>query len=144
MSEEAKTQKPAPDAGAYGRDKEAMGERGGKKRSRKKVSYLTVNKIDTVDYKDVALLKRFLNERWKIQHSRQSGNTAGQQRMIVEAIKRAREMALLPYVASEISNERQHVPRRDRPPRDGYRSEHREAPAAEANDAPAVEAAAAE
>lgn len=102
------------DAGAFVREKDAAGERGGKKRGRKKVSYLTVNKIDKVDYKDIALLKRFLSERWKIQHSRQSGNTAGQQRMIVEAIKRAREMALLPYVATEMSNERSYGPRRDR------------------------------
>lgn len=113
------------DAGALGRDKEAAGERGGKKRARRKVSYLTVQKIDKIDYKDVALLKRFLNERWKIQHSRQSGNTAGQQRMIVEAIKRAREMALLPYVAKDMSNERPAGPRKERTPRGEYRSEGR-------------------
>jgi len=71
-----------------------------RRRGRSKVSYLTINKIDVVDYKDVAVLKRFLTERGKILPRRQTGNTAKQQRMVSSAIKRAREMALLPFVAS--------------------------------------------
>ena len=142
MSEDTKTQRPAMDAGAFGREKEVAGERGGKKKGRRKVSYLTVQKIEKIDYKDVALLRRFLNERWKIQHSRQSGNTAGQQRMIVEAIKRAREMALLPYVASEMSNERAGGgARRERPPRDGKPYEHREKESGEPSEAATTEEA---
>lgn len=73
----------------------------GRPRRRRKVSYLTVNKIDHVDYKDVEVLKRFLTERGKIMPSRQTGNTAKQQRMIARAIKRARELALLPFVVVE-------------------------------------------
>ena len=72
--------------------------RGGPGRRRTRVSYLTINKIDYVDYKDVPTLKRFLSERGKILPRRQSGNTAKQQRMISRSIKRAREMALLPFV----------------------------------------------
>jgi small subunit ribosomal protein S18 len=74
-------------------------------RRKRKVSYLTINKIDYVDYKEVNILKRFLSERGKILPSRQSGNTAKQQRMIARAIKRAREMALLPFVARDISDD---------------------------------------
>jgi small subunit ribosomal protein S18 len=70
-----------------------------RRRGKTKVSYLTINKIDTVDYKDVAMLRRFLTERGKILPRRQTGNTAKQQRMISSSIKRAREMALLPFVA---------------------------------------------
>jgi len=82
---------------------------------RRKVSYLTANKIYTVDYKEVNILRRFLNDRGKILPSRQSGNTAGQQRMISEAIRRAREMALLPFAVQEMgSDRREYGPRRDR------------------------------
>lgn len=69
-----------------------------KRRGRKRVSYLTLNKIDFVDYKDVGLLKRYINDHGKIIPARHTGNTAKQQRMIARAIKRAREMALIPFV----------------------------------------------
>lgn len=81
---------------------------------RRKVSYLTTNKIDTVDYKEVNILRRFLNDRGKILPSRQSGNTAGQQRMIASAIRRAREMALLPFVVTEQTADRREYGRRPR------------------------------
>lgn len=97
------------------RDKEGMGGPGGeprfKGRRRRKVSYLTINKIDTVDYKEVNILRRFLNDRGKILPSRQSGNTAKQQRMISSAIRRAREMALLPFVVTEFTPDRPPRPR---------------------------------
>ena len=67
-------------------------------RRRKKVSYLTIQKIKVIDYKDVALLKRFLNEFGKLVPARQNGNTAHQQRVVTRAVKIAREMALLPFV----------------------------------------------
>jgi small subunit ribosomal protein S18 len=76
------------------------------RRQRRKVSYLTIQKIETVDYKDVALLRRFINEHGRIVPCRQSGNTAKQQRMVTRAIKRAREMALLPFVVMEPTPER--------------------------------------
>lgn len=86
-----------------------------KKRGRRKVSYLTLQKITSIDYKDVALLKsKFLNDRGKIQPSRQTGNTAKQQRMVAEAIRRAREMALIPFVVTDTSADRRPPrPRRD-------------------------------
>lgn len=97
---------------------DGRGEGRGKRSRKKKVSFLTVNKIDHVDYKDVAMLKRFLTpDRGKIQPARQSGNNARQQRMVTSAIKRAREMALLPFVLLDTSDERR-PQRESRPPRE--------------------------
>lgn len=70
-------------------------------RKHRKVSLLTIEKIEKVDYKDVPLLKRFLNDQGKILPSRNTGNTAKQQRMVSRAIRRAREMALLPFIGLE-------------------------------------------
>lgn len=53
---------------------------------------------ETVDYKDVRRLQRFLTERGKILPRRATGLTAKQQRQISRAIKRARQIAILPYV----------------------------------------------
>lgn len=55
------------------------------------------SKLETVDYKDVDTLRKFVNERGKIVSRRASGLSAKQQRMITRAIKRARNMALLPF-----------------------------------------------
>lgn len=129
MSEDLKTGKPL-DPSALKVDKDAESGLRGKGKRRRKVSYLTLNKIETVDYKEIALLKRFINDRGKIVPSRQSGNTAKQQRMIAQAIKIAREMALIPFVVTEQGPER----REERRPRGEYRdrNENREqAPAAE-------------
>jgi small subunit ribosomal protein S18 len=82
---------------------------------RRKVSYLTQNKIFIIDYKDTALLKRFINERGKILPSRQTGATAKQQRQICQAIKRAREMALLPFVNKDMNTERRESRRSEAP-----------------------------
>ncbi len=59
---------------------------------------LTQNDIRVVDYKDVDLLKNFLNPHGRVLDRRKSGLTAKQQRMIEEAVKRARFMGLLPYI----------------------------------------------
>ncbi len=107
----------------FSRDKDAgsmPGEGRPRGRKRRKVSYLTINKIDKVDYKDVATLKRFLNDRGKILPTRQSGNTAKQQRMIARAIRRARELALLPFVVTEFVADRPPRPRREYEPRREY------------------------
>ncbi|MBE3594895.1 MAG: 30S ribosomal protein S18 [Candidatus Carbobacillus altaicus] len=72
-----------------------MARRGGKKR--RKVCYFTANKITYIDYKDVDLLRRFINERGKILPRRVTGTKAKYQRMLTTAIKRARQVALLPY-----------------------------------------------
>ena len=65
---------------------------------RKKVCYFTVNKIEKIDFKDTDLLKRFITERGKILPRRVTGTSAKYQRMLAVAIKRARHMALLPFV----------------------------------------------
>jgi len=56
---------------------------------------------DPIDYKDVDLLRKFITERGKILPRRISGLTAKQQRDLTTAIKRARMLALLPYVNTE-------------------------------------------
>lgn len=67
------------------------------RRSKKKVSILSQEGVDYVDYKDVNLLRRFMSDRAKIRARRVTGNNAQQQADIALAIKNAREMALLPY-----------------------------------------------
>ncbi len=65
----------------------------------RKVCYFTKNKITYIDYKDVELLKKFILTNGKITPRRVTGTSAKYQRMLATAIKRARQMALLPYVA---------------------------------------------
>ena len=67
------------------------------RRSKKKISLLSQEKVVYVDYKDVNLLRRFMSDRAKIRARRVTGNDAQQQREVARAIKNAREMALLPY-----------------------------------------------
>lgn len=68
------------------------------RRRKPKVCKLCQSKIEYVDYKDTKLLKEFLTEKGKIIPRRITGNCAKHQRMVKIAIKRARQMALLPYV----------------------------------------------
>lgn len=68
-------------------------------KKKKRICSFCVDKIETIDYKDVARLKKFITERGKILPRRISGNCAHHQRMLTLAIKRARNMALLPFVA---------------------------------------------
>ncbi|SDN96682.1 30S ribosomal protein S18 [Alkalicoccus daliensis] len=65
---------------------------------RRKVCYFTVNKIKKIDYKDTDLLKKFVSERGKILPRRVTGTSAKYQRQLTTAVKRARTMALLPFV----------------------------------------------
>lgn len=60
--------------------------------------YYEENNINYIDYKDTDILERFLTEHGRIQHRRDTGLTARHQRQVAKAIKRARFMALLPYV----------------------------------------------
>ncbi len=69
---------------------------------RKKTCWFTENKIEFIDYKDEKVLRRFISERGKIIPRRISGTSAKYQRMLVEAIKRARHMAILPFVADTL------------------------------------------
>ena len=71
-------------------------------------------KVDEVDYKDVTALRRFVSERGKIKTRRVSGACRRHQRQIAVAIKRAREMALLPYTASVSGGDDRHGGRRRR------------------------------
>ena len=67
-------------------------------RKRKKVCVFCVDKVAGIDYKDVAKLRRMMSERAKILPRRMTGTCAGHQRQLTIAIKRARHIALLPYV----------------------------------------------
>ena len=67
-------------------------------RKRKKVCSFCVDKIDYIEYKDSVKLRRFLSERGKILPRRTTGTCAAHQRDLTTAIKRARQIALLPYV----------------------------------------------
>ncbi len=69
-----------------------------KVRRRRKVCQFCVDKATFIDYKDTAKLRRFLSERSKILPRRTTGTCAMHQRQLTEAIKRARQVALLPYV----------------------------------------------
>ena len=71
-----------------------------KKRTRRKkrVCAFCAEKVNTIDYKDVAKLRKFISERGKILPRRITGNCAKHQRVLTTAIKRARHVALLPYI----------------------------------------------
>ena len=69
---------------------------GGK--GRRKVCTFCAEKVDFIDYKDTAKLRRFVSERAKILPRRVTGTCAKHQRMVTTAVKRARYMALMPYI----------------------------------------------
>mgnify|MGYP003406266953 CR=1 FL=1 len=70
----------------------------GMKRRRKKADPFAGDKINMIDYKDVSLLKKYISERGKILPRRMTGACAKHQRYIAMQIKRARFMALIPFV----------------------------------------------
>ena len=67
-------------------------------RKRKKICIFCADKVDYIDYKDTAKLRKFISERGKILPRRISGTCSKHQRELNTAIKRARQVALLPYV----------------------------------------------
>lgn len=67
-------------------------------RRRRKMCRLCADKIERLDYKDIELLKTFTTERGKIIPRRISGNCAKHQRQVTSAIKRARNIALMPFI----------------------------------------------
>lgn len=77
-------------------DKEGRGPR--PRRSRRKVCNFCADHVEHIDYKDVARLRKYVSERGKILPKRMSGTCAKHQREITIAIKRARHLALLPFV----------------------------------------------
>ena len=75
------------------------GRPGRPRRPRRRVCQFCVDKIEHIDYKDVDVLRKFVSERAKILPRRGTGTCAHHQRAVARAIRRAREMALLPFVA---------------------------------------------
>ena len=75
-----------------------MARPGNFRKKRKKRCYFTDNKVTYIDYKDVELLKRFISDRGKILPKRVTGTKSRYQAELSVAIKRARHMALLPFV----------------------------------------------
>ena len=69
-----------------------------RKKARKKVCHFCADRVEEIDYKDVARLRKFISERAKILPRRATGTCTKHQRELTNAIKRARQMALLPYV----------------------------------------------
>ncbi|MDQ3485282.1 MAG: 30S ribosomal protein S18 [Actinomycetota bacterium] len=70
------------------------------RKPKKKSNPLKAAKIVYIDYKDTALLRKFVSDRGKIRARRVTGVSVQQQRQLAKAIKNAREMALLPYSSS--------------------------------------------
>ena len=83
---------------AFDRDNRDSRPRGGRK-GRKKVCAFCVDKIQDIDYKDTIRLRRYLSDRGKIVPRRVTGTCARHQRQLTTAIKRARHVALMPYVS---------------------------------------------
>ena len=67
------------------------------RRSKRRVCSFCVDKVEHIDYKDTARLRRYISERGKIMPRRISGNCAKHQRQVTLAIKRSRHVALLPF-----------------------------------------------
>ncbi|GHH70269.1 MULTISPECIES: 30S ribosomal protein S18 [Promicromonospora] len=70
------------------------------RKPKKKINPLKSAKINNIDYKDTALLRKFISDRGKIRARRVTGVSVQEQRQIAKAVKNAREMALLPYTST--------------------------------------------
>jgi small subunit ribosomal protein S18 len=86
-----------PGGGGGGGDRDRRGGGGRGRMRRRKVCRFCLDKVDIIDFKDVKLLQNYIPERGKVLPRRISGSCAPHQRMLAEAIKRARNIALLPY-----------------------------------------------
>ena len=88
-------------------DRDRSSSRGGSKRNaptgpgRRKSCFFCKSKVDEVDYKNVNELRRYVSEKGKIRNRRISGACRRHQRQVAVAVKRARELALLPYVGDK-------------------------------------------
>jgi small subunit ribosomal protein S18 len=71
------------------------------RRPRRKVCAFCTNKVEYIEYKDIPTLRRYVSDRGKIVPRRSTGTCARHQRELTQAIKRAREIALLPFVIDE-------------------------------------------
>ena len=70
------------------------------RKPKKKSNPLKTSRIEAIDYKDTALLRKFISDRGKIRARRVTGNCTQHQRDVATAIKNAREMAMLPYTST--------------------------------------------
>lgn len=70
------------------------------RKPKKKICEFCKNKVSFIDYKDTALLRRYISDRGKIRARRVTGNCSQHQRDIAIAVKNSREMALLPYTST--------------------------------------------
>ncbi len=68
--------------------------------TRRKSCQFCVDKVDSIDYKDTDKLKKFLSDRFMIESRRKTGVCAKHQRMLARAVKRARQLSLIPYTSS--------------------------------------------
>jgi small subunit ribosomal protein S18 len=84
------------------RSKPKTGTRYRRRKSQQKVCSLCSNQVEKVDYKDTDFLTRYINERGRILRRRRTGTCAKHQRQLAKAIKRARYLALLPYVYNHV------------------------------------------
>lgn len=73
--------------------------KGFKPRRKAKVCVFCAEKVEHIDYKDVARLRKSISERAKILPRRVTGTCAKHQRQLTEAVKQARQIALLPYIS---------------------------------------------
>ena len=75
---------------------------GGGRFGRRRVCSFCVDKVQSIDYKETARLRRYVSDRAKIEPRRKTGTCARHQRMLTTALKRARHMALLPFTAQHM------------------------------------------
>jgi small subunit ribosomal protein S18 len=102
MDERETTSAPAPERNDRP-DRRPRGGPGGRGRfQRRRICTFCVDKIDTIDYKNINLLRRFVSDTGQIDSRRRTGTCAKHQRRVTRAIKRARYLALLPYTAEHI------------------------------------------
>ncbi len=99
MDKEKEVNTTAPAAPAAPATNNTAPQRPYRPKRRKKVCEFCVGKVEKIDYKDTARLKHFISERAKILPRRITGTCAKHQRELNEAIKRSRQMALLPYIS---------------------------------------------
>lgn len=81
------------------KDRGGEGRESRMRRPRRKACNFCIDKVEEIDYKDLAKLRKFISERGKILPRRISGNCAKHQRKLTIAVKRARHIALLPYTS---------------------------------------------
>ena len=103
---------PSGDGGGYrgdrpdrgGGDREDRGDRGGGRRfgARRRGCEFCIDKIEQPDYKDASMLRRYITDRGKLEPRRKAGTCAKHQRMVAVAVKRARQIALLPYTSEHV------------------------------------------